>query len=445
MLKVGSIIQGECTSYSNEGEGVIHFLKNVIFVKGLFQDEKAEIEILYHRAGIYYGKIKKLINISKHRIKPRCSISTSCGGCVFQALDYPSQLIYKKEKIIDTFKHIANIDTNVNNCIGMDYPYYYRNKAQVPIKRINKKIVAGFYQNKSHRIIECDECFVENKKSNEIIKSIKKIMNDFNIEPYDEDHRKGIIRHILVRTSYHYDELMVVLVTNVDVFPSMRNFVKALVKQNPYITTIVQNINKRDTNVILGEIERVLFGKGFIIDSLCGINFRISSKSFFQINPIQTEKLYRYITNNLSLNKTDILLDAYCGVGTIGMCLSDKVKEVIGVEINQDAIKDAIKNAKSNNINNIKFICDDAERYIYQLEKIDCLVMDPPRKGSTIKFLNAINKVLPRNIIYVSCDPNTLARDLITLKKKYNIISVQPFDMFPFTYHVETVVLLSRK
>lgn len=442
MLKSRTIIKGKCTSYSNEGEGVIHYGKEVIFVKGLLLNEDADIEIGYTRAGINYGTIKKIYNISKDRVQPKCKVSTACGGCAFQVLNYPKQLEYKTNKVKDAFKYISGINVNVSDCVGMDDPYYYRNKSQIPVKKIGKKIVTGFYKAKSHDVVPIDECVIEDKRSNKIINSIKKIMMDFRIEPYDEDRRYGIIRHILVRTSLHYPEIMVVLVTNCDSFPSRNNFINVIKKENPEITTIVQNINKRDTNVILGEQERILFGKGFIVDSLCGIKFHISSKSFFQINPVQTEKLYQYIANELDLKKSDTLLDAYSGVGTIGMSLASKVKEVISVEIERSAVRDAIRNAKENQINNIKFVCDDATRYIQELNKVDVLVMDPPRKGSTKEFLNAVKVLKPKNIIYVSCDPNTLARDIKELKDLYKIESVQPFDMFPMTYHVETVCKL---
>ncbi len=445
MFKKGIIIKGKCTSYSNEGEGVIHLNKEVIFVKGLFLNEEADIVINFSRAGINYGSIKKLITISKDRVNPKCKVSTACGGCVFQSLSYPKQLEFKSNKVKDAFKFIAKLDVKVNDTIGMENPYYYRNKSQTPIKKINKKIEFGFYKAMSHDIVPINECVIEDKRSNKILNSIKKNMQDFAIEPYDEDRRYGVIRHILIRTSYHYNEIMVVLVTNCDSFPSRNNFVNAIKKDNPEITTIVQNINKRDTNVILGEQERILFGRGFIVDSLCGIKFRISSKSFFQINPIQTDKLYSYIKNNLNLKKSDTLLDAYSGVGTIGMSLASNVKEVISVEINKSAVRDAIRNAKENNINNVKFICDDAEAYINELNKLDVLVMDPPRKGSTTKFLNAVKRLKPTNIFYVSCDPNTLARDIKELKDLYKVESVQPFDMFPMTYHIETVVLLKLK
>ena len=268
MLKVKSVIRNKCTSYSNEGEGVIHLNKEVIFTKGLIVGEEADVLINYNRAGINYGSIKKIHKLSKDRIQPKCKVATACGGCAFQSLSYPKQLEYKTNKVKDAFKYISKLDAKVNDCIGMDDPYYYRNKIQTPIKKINKKIVSGFYEAKSHDIVPIDECVIEDKRSNKIINSIKKIMADFKIEPYDEDRRYGIIRHILIRTSLHFNEIMVVLVTNCDSFPSRNNFINVIKKENPEITTIVQNINKRDTNVILGEQERILFGKGYIVFQL---------------------------------------------------------------------------------------------------------------------------------------------------------------------------------
>ncbi|MCQ2793955.1 MAG: 23S rRNA (uracil(1939)-C(5))-methyltransferase RlmD [Bacilli bacterium] len=445
MLKQGTIIHGKCTSYSNEGEGVIHHDKEVIFVKGLLVNEEAEVIINYKRAGISYASIKKLLKLSPKRIKPKCPVATACGGCAFQVLDYPEQLNYKQEKVAAALKQIAKLNVKVNPCIGLDSPYYYRNKTQMPVKMINHHIVTGFYKVKSHDIVPINECAIADKRANKIAQSVVAIMEDFKIEPYNEDTRKGIIRHLLVRTSYHEKEIMLVLVTSCDSFPSRNNFINAIKKANPEITTIVQNINKRDTNVILGEQERVLYGKGYIVDSLLDIKFHISASSFFQINPITTEKLYAYIKQNLGLKKDDVLLDAYSGVGTIGMSLASNVKQVLSVEIEKSAVKDAIKNAKANGINNIKFICDDAARYINTLDKLDVLVMDPPRKGSSLEFLNAVKRLKPTRIIYVSCDPNTLARDLAILKDMYMIKVVQPFDMFPMTYHVETVVYLLRR
>lgn len=446
MIKKGQIVHGVCHSYSNEGEGVIHSNKEVVFTKGLFLNEEADVVINYTRNNINYASIKKIFHLSSERIKPLCPVATACGGCAFQALNYQAQLEYKRNKIKEAFKYIAKMDVSVNPTVGMDYPYFYRNKIQMPVKKINKKTVTGFYKAKSHDIVPINECAIEDKRSNAIINSIKRLMDDFHIDAYDEDRRLGIIRHILVRTSLHYPEIMVVLVTNCDSFPSRNNFVNAIKKAHPEITTIVQNINSRATNVILGERERILFGKGYIVDSLCDIKFHISPKSFFQTNPVQTEKLYNYIKNNLELKKDNVLLDAYCGVGTIGMSLASKVKKVIGIEVEKSAVIDAKRNAKENNIQNITFINDDATAYINNYQgTIDVLVMDPPRKGSTPEFLKAVSRLKPKNIIYVSCDPNTLARDITILNKSYSIQSVQPFDMFPMTSHVETLVSLVLK
>ncbi len=274
-------------------------------------------------------------------------------------------------------------------------------------------------------------------------------MKKYKILPYDEDKRKGVIRHVLIRTSFHYDEIMVVLVTNVDVFPGRNDFIKELKKLNPEITTVIQNINSRDTNVILGEKQRILFGKGYINDELCSIKFKISPKSFYQVNPLQTEKLYSLAIEKANISKNDLVLDAYCGIGTIGLIASKYAREVVGVEIVKEAVIDAVNNAKNNNIENAKFYVGDAGEFILneynQGVRYDVVIMDPPRKGSSEEFLSILIKTKPSRIVYVSCDPATLARDLKYLSSVYDIVSVNPVDMFPHTFHVENVVLLSRK
>ena len=274
-------------------------------------------------------------------------------------------------------------------------------------------------------------------------------MKKYRILPYDEDLKKGIIRHILIRNSHYFKEVMVVLITSVDSFPGRRDFIKDLKNQEPIISTIVQNINPRDTNVILGEKERILYGKGFIKDQLCGLTFKISPKSFYQVNPIQTEKLYQTAIDLANINKNDLVLDAYCGIGTIGLIAAKTAKKVIGVEIVSDAIKDARKNAKENDIQNISFYEGDAGEFILEKQKVgitfDVVIMDPPRKGSDEKFLNIILKTEPKKVVYVSCEPSTLARDLQLLSQKYIIKKVVPVDMFPQTFHIESVVLLKLK
>jgi 23S rRNA (uracil1939-C5)-methyltransferase len=272
-------------------------------------------------------------------------------------------------------------------------------------------------------------------------------MKDMHIEPYDEDKRTGVIRHILIRTSYYKKQIMVVLVTNVNSFPGQRNFVNALMAKHPEITTIVQNINKRDTNVILGNYENILYGKGFIEDSLLGINYQISSKSFYQINPRHTEKLYTAAVEAANLSKEDVVFDAYTGIGTIALLAAKHAKHVIGVEIVNQAIRDAIRNAKHNAISNVEFHAADVADYVTQMadenHKIDVLFMDPPRKGADEGFLRSALKLSPKKIVYISCEPETLARDIKILSSRYDVMSVQPVDMFPQTHHVETVVCLS--
>lgn len=441
---MGNIIKGICIDYTHDGQAVVKDNGIPIFVPGLLIGEEADIEILYNKKSFKVGKIKKIYKMSKDRIAPRCPVSTACGGCCFQNLSYEKQLEYKKNKVLQAFSRIAGIDIDVENTIGMENPYNYRNKIQIPLKKDRTgKIVSGFYKAKSHDIVAVESCAIEDERATAILKTIKKLMKDMNISPYDEDRRTGIIRHVLIRTSAHYDEVMVVLVTNIETFPSRSNFVKELVKECK-ITTVVQNINKRDTNVILGFKEFILYGKGFINDSLCGVNFQISSKSFYQVNPVQTEVLYGKAIEFADLRKNDNILDAYCGIGTIGLIASKHVESVTGIEIVPEAIDDARLNAKNNHILNAKFLIGDASDYMIK-QKFDCVFVDPPRKGLDEKFLSTLLRAKIKKIVYVSCDPATLARDVKLLSDLYRVEKVQPVDMFPFTYHVETVVALVLK
>ena len=446
----GQIITAKCIDLSFEGKGVAKFEKGVVFVDGLFPGEEAEIEITYTRAGSFFGKIRKLLTLSKDRIQPWCPVCTSCGGCQFQQLNYHAQLAFKKNKVKNAFLRTAKMDVEVNDVIGMEDPYFYRNKIQMPVGKDRfGKIVTGFYKANSHDIVPIEKCYIEDERSAPILKTIRELMKEIRIEPYDEDKRTGVIRHILIRASFYKKQIMVVIVTNVNSFPGQRNFVNALTSKHPEITTIVQNINKRDTNVILGNYENILYGKGFIEDSLLGINYQISSKSFYQINPNQTEKLYTTAIKAANLSKEDIVFDAYTGIGTIAILAAKHAKHVIGVEIVNQAIRDAIRNAKHNGVNNIEFHANDVSDYMdlmaHNKQSIDVLFMDPPRKGADERFLKSVLTLKPKKIIYISCEPETLARDIKLLSAKYNIESIQPVDMFPQTHHVETVVALSLK
>ncbi len=444
---MNKIVKGKCIDISSEGKGVVKYQKDIIFCDGLFIGEEADIEILYQRAGVYFGKVRKLYSISKDRIQPKCKICTSCGGCQYQQINYKKQLEYKTNRVKNAIKRIAKIDTNVNDCIGMKDPYHYRNKIQVPFAKDRKgNVVYGFYKENSHEIIPTKECMIEDKRAASILWDIKELIKKMGIPTYNEDNGRGILRYVLIRTSYHYKELMVVLVTSMLNFPGQRNFVDALIKLHPEITSIVENVNSRHTNVILGNKEKILYGPGFIKDDILGLTFEISPSSFFQVNPEQVEVLYKTALDLIDINKEQVVLDAYSGVGTIGLIASKNAKKVISVEIVKDAHRNAIENAKRNNISNIEFHCGDAGEFIKSYDgDLDIVIMDPPRKGSDEKFLSTlINKKIPQ-IIYISCDPETLARDLEYLKQSYDVTYIQPVDMFPMTAHVETVAMLVFK
>ena len=441
------MIKGTCVDLSSEGKGVVKNGKDIIFVDGLFPNEEADIEILYHRAGVSFGKVIKLYKLSKDRIQPKCKICTSCGGCQYQQLAYNAQLKYKTKRVKEALTRIANVKQEVLPCLGMDNPYNYRNKIQIPYNKDKKGLVKfGFYKENSHIIMPIKECAIEDKRAAPILWDIKELVKETKIPVYNEDSGKGILRYVLVRTSYHYKELMVVLVTTQLNFPGQRNFINELVNRHPEITTIVENVNSRHTNVILGNQEKVLYGPGHIKDDILGLTFEISASSFFQVNPVQVEKLYTSALNLISFNKNEVVLDAYSGVGTIGLIAARNAKKVISVEINKSAHKNAIENAKRNNIDNIEFYCADAGEFISKYEgDIDVLIMDPPRSGSDETFLSTVMNKKIKKIIYVSCNPETLARDIAYLSSLYEVNYVQPVDMFPMTAHVETIVGLSLK
>ena len=441
------IINGLCVDISSEGKGVIKNGKDIIFCDGVFPGEKADVEILYHRAGVYFGKVKKLYNLSKDRIQPKCKICTSCGGCQYQQLIYKAQLQYKTKRVKEALTRIAHVKQEVLPCLGMDNPYNYRNKIQVPFIKDKKGIVKfGFYKENSHIIMPIKECAIEDKRAAPILWDIKLLLEEMNIPCYNEDSGRGILRYVLIRTSHHYDELMVVLVTTQLNFPGQRNFINELVNRHPEITTVVENINSRHTNVILGNQEKVLYGPGHIKDDILGLTFEISAASFFQVNPVQVEKLYASALNLIDFNKKEVVLDAYSGVGTIGLIAAKNAKKVISVEINKSAHKNAIENAKRNNVDNIEFYCADAGEFITKYDgDIDVLIMDPPRSGSDETFLSTVIDKGIKKIIYISCNPETLARDIEYLSDYYKVNFVQPVDMFPMTAHVETVACLRLK
>ncbi|MBR0349112.1 MAG: 23S rRNA (uracil(1939)-C(5))-methyltransferase RlmD [Clostridia bacterium] len=376
-----------------------------------------------------------------------CPVAKKCGGCQLQNMSYPEQLSYKQAKVIRLLGKFCR----VNEIIGMENPYNYRNKVQAAfgITR-GGKIISGVYQSKSHRIVCIDECRLEDKKADEIIVTIRNMMKHYRMIPYNEDTGFGFLRHVLVKRGFTSGEIMVVLVTGTPMFPGKNAFIKELLKKHPEITTIIQNINREHTSLVLGNTEKVLYGKGTIEDTLCGCVFRISAKSFYQINPVQTEKLYSTAIDYAELTGEETVIDAYCGIGTIGIIAAKKAKEVIAVEVNKDAVFDAKNNAKRNDTQNIKFYCDDAGKFMTKMaaegKSADVVFMDPPRAGSDEAFLSSVVTLNPKKVVYVSCNPETLERDLkYLIRNGYKVKKIQPVDMFPHTSHTETVVLLSQR
>lgn len=379
--------------------------------------------------------------------KAKCPYEKKCGGCKYQGIPYEKQLKEKEKKVRKLLKDFGKPEP----IMGMDDPYYYRNKVHATYKHMRTgDIAVGRYEEGSHRLVPIDVCQIENQKADEVIQTIRKLAKSFKIKIYNEDSGYGLLRHVLIRTGRKTGEMLVVLVTASPVFPSKNNFVKALRKEHPEVTSVVLNINDKKTSMILGERNIVLYGKGYIQDELCGYTFRISPHSFYQINPVQTERLYKKAIRLADLKGKERVLDAYCGIGTIGMIASKHAKEVIGVELNREAVKDAIGNAKGNGVKNIRFYQADAGEFMVAMaergEGMDVVFMDPPRAGSAEAFLQSVARLAPKKIVYISCNPETMARDLKYLtKKKYEVSKICPVDMFPFTEHVETVVLLSRK
>ncbi len=377
-----------------------------------------------------------------------CPVYKKCGGCQLQNLSYPEQLRFKQAKVIRLLKGFGKVQP----IIGMEMPYHYRNKVQAAFFTNRQgRIISGVYQSGTHHIVGVDSCQIEDELSDKIIVAVRKLLPSFRLTTYNEDTGKGFLRHVLVKRGFATNEVMLVLVTGTAVFPSRNNFVKEITKQFPQIKTVVQNVNPYRTNLVLGDKQTVLYGKGTIEDVLCGCRFRISPKSFYQINPVQTEILYNKAMEFADMSGSETVLDAYCGIGTIGIVAAKRgAGQVIGVELNGDAVRDARANAKANALDNIRFFKGDAGEFMQAVaeegEHLDVVLMDPPRAGSSKAFLDALITLAPKKVVYISCNPETLARDLHYLQQHsdYRVRRIQPVDMFPHTAHIECVVKLTK-
>ena len=377
--------------------------------------------------------------------KAACPAFGKCGGCQMLDIPYEDQLRRKQHKV----ERLLGGACRVQPITGMENPFHYRNKVHAVFGFGRGKVISGVYQEGSHRIVPVKSCMIEDEKADEIIGTVRELAESFKIKVYDEDTGFGLLRHVLVKRGFATGEIMVVLVTASPVFPSRNHFVKALLERHPEITTVIQNQNDRATSMVLGDRERVLYGKGYIEDELCGCRFGISVKSFYQVNPVQTEKLYAKAMELAGLSGQETVIDAYCGTGTIGIIASARAGRVIGVELNPDAVRDAVANAKRNRAENIRFYQNDASVFLTgmadQGERADVIFMDPPRSGSTEEFIRAAASMKPTRIVYISCNPETLARDLKAFRQfGYRADECWPFDLFPHTEHTEVIAQLSK-
>lgn len=375
-----------------------------------------------------------------------CPYAKKCGGCDYQGVSYEEQLSKKQSymrKLMEPFCKVSPI-------VGMEEPFHYRHKVHAVFDCTGQgKVVAGCYRKNSHDVVDIESCMIEDVEADAIIRDIKGLLRSFKIKTYDEDSGYGLLRHVLIRKGYHTGQIMVVLVLSSPILPSKNNFVKALRKNHPNISTVILNVNDKKTSMVLGERNITIYGKGFIEDELCGMKFRISPSSFYQVNPKQTEVLYQKAIACAGITGKEKVIDAYCGTGTIGIIASKAAGEVIGVELNKDAIRDAVTNAKINDVHNIRFVNDDAGRFMAEMAKkketADVVIMDPPRAGSDEAFLASVIKLSPKRVVYISCGPDTLARDLKYLTKHgYRVKECTPFDCFPMTSHIENCVLLTK-
>ena len=442
-------------SQGYEGEGIAKIdNKYPIFIEGALKGEKVKVRIVKVNKNFAYGKLMEVLEASEERVNPPCAIYKRCGGCKLQHASYKAQLDFKWDRVKDCVSKIGKLDPSiVKYPLGMEEPWRYRNKVQLPIGLINGEVKIGFFAPRSHDIIDMESCLIQDEIGDKVVKLTREWIEKFNIRPYNVDgeyDEKGIVRHIMIRRGFTTNEVMVVLVTNGEKLPYKEEFVDLMVKNIPGIKSVIQNINSKKTNVILGLESKTLWGEDTISDYIGDFRFNISPLSFFQVNPTQTEVLYGKALEYANLTGNEEVFDAYCGTGTITLFLSQKAKKVYGVEIIPQAIDNAWINAKENKVENVEFFVGESEVVIPDLinkgVKADVVVVDPPRKGCDKKLLDAITNIDAKKIVYVSCDPSTLGRDLQVLEENgYKTLEVQPVDMFPNTAHIENVALLIKK
>lgn len=434
-----------------EGEGIAKINNFTIFIPNALKGEKIKILVVKVLKSHAFGKILEILEASKYRTEVDCKTYKRCGGCDLRHIEYDETLKMKQNAVQSLVNKTLKNKIKVQETLGMEKPYYYRNKAQYPVG-IGKdgKATIGVFANRTHEIIPIQECLIQNKKSQELAKFIVDFINSNQISIYNEKEQKGLIRHIVTKVGIRTNEIMCVIVINGRKISKEKELVDQILEKFPEVKTIIKNINTKNTNVVMGKENISLYGEGYINDILGEYEFKISPNSFYQVNPIQAEKLYELGVQAAHITKNDVVFDLYCGIGTISLFMAKYAKKVYGIEIVEDAVKDANINSKINNIKNTEFIAGDVEKVLDNLINVrniipDIIMVDPPRKGLDNKSIENILKIVPKKIIYISCNPATLVRDLSKLEGKYEILSIKPVDMFPFSKHIECVAVLQLK
>lgn len=450
-VKKGDVIEMKITGLGSSGEGVGKYQGFTVFVQGALPEETVEVKISLVKKNYATGSLQSIVQKSAERVEPACPIYKECGGCQLQHLSYKGQLQMKQQQVIDALTRIGHLDVEVLPVIGSANPWNYRNKMQFPAALgAEGKIDIGCYAAATHSVINTEACLIQKEANNQVLLTVRKWMNRFGISAYDEKTGKGLVRHVMSRVGVHSGEVMAVLVTSAYDIPHRKELVEWLVKYVPGMVSVVQNINKKPTNIIMGSKTRVLYGSSNIKDSLGALTFNISAQSFFQVNSEQAEKLYNKALEYAALTGNETVVDVYCGTGTITLYMAKHAKKAYGIEIVAPAIEDAKRNAVANNCSNAEFILGDAAVELPVLldggVRPDVVMVDPPRAGCEERVLEAISKVMPQRIVYVSCNPASLARDLAYLEQHgYKTTVVQPVDLFPATHHIENVALLVRE
>ena len=440
----------EIKDLSHKGQGVGDYEGFTIFVPGVLIGDEVKVKIVRIRRNFALGELVEILKPSQDRIQNKCPVAYNCGGCQIQNLDYEAQLNFKTDLVKQNLKRIGGLeDIIVHKCIGMESPWRYRNKSQLPLGIKSGKKVVGFYATGSHDIVPTESCLIQHESADRVLKVIKKFVDKYDINIYDEKTGKGLLRHIVIRVGFNTDEIMVILVINGRDIPYKNELIEIMRDKLPLVETVVLNINTKKTNRILGQRNTVIYGNGRISERLGDLKFMISPLSFFQINTAQTKILYEKAVEYAGLKGEEVVFDLYSGTGTISLFMAKKARKVYGIEVVRDAIVDAEENARINNIENTEFVLGAAENVVPELYrkgvKADVVVVDPPRKGCALSLLDTIIKMAPKRIIYISCNPSTLARDLHILDEGgFKAQEIQPVDMFPHTAHVECVIKIQR-